>query len=120
MERRLFGRIPVSINGELTWVTKGRLGRKTNQHAFVRTSNLSLDGARLDMTGTLPFSVGATVRLTLGIQTCQVQIKDVSHDRGRTILRVCFLSPSNNFVQVLESYLPVDSKAREHYQNKWL
>lgn len=120
MERRLFKREPISMNGELTWTTKSRLGRTAKNHAFVRTSNLSLDGAQVEMTGTLPFSLGATVRLTLGIQPCDVQIKDVSHQRGRTILRVSFLSPSTSFVQVLEEYLPVDAKARAHYQQKWI
>lgn len=120
MERRLFKRDNISINGELTWVTKGRLGRKTKGHAFVRTSNLSLDGARLDMAGNFPFSLGAIVQLTLGIHPCGVQIKDVSHRSGRTILRVSFLSPSTDFVSVLEEHLPIDTTARRHYEGKWL
>lgn len=120
MERRLFTREPVSMNGELTWMAKGRLGRKTSHHAFVRTSNLSLDGAQLNMAGTLPFKIGATVRLTLGIECCDAQIKDVSHRSGRTTLRVSFLSPSTNFVHILEEYLPVDTKTRGQYEGKWL
>lgn len=120
MERRAFERSSVEMNGELSWTTKLRFGRKARQRAFIRTSNLSLDGAKLSIPGEYPFAVGAIARIQLGIQYCELRILDVRHAQNTTTLRVTFVSPSRNFVGMLEEQLAINTKARERIEGKWV
>lgn len=107
------------MNGDLQWVTKGRFGRKQRQHAFVRTSNLSLDGAQVELNGIYPFADKARARLQLGIRYCDVRIMDVKHQRDKTILRLFFMAPNADFVALVESQLPVITTDRERFEGKW-
>lgn len=120
MDRRMFHREPISINGELSWITKGRLGRKERQHSYVRTSNLSLDGTRVDLNGHFPFAIDAVARLQLGIYCCDVRILEVIHSGERTSLRLCFMAPSTEFVSVVEQHLPVITPGRDAFEGKWI
>ena len=120
MERRVFKRSSVEMNGDLSWTTKGRFGRKQKQRAFVRTENLSLDGARIFLDGTLPFAVDATARLQLGIRYCDVRILEVLHQDDCTILRITFVTPSRSFVSILEEQLAINTGARGTVEGKWV
>ena len=119
MERRLFHRESIAMNGDLSWVTKGRLGRKQTQRSYVRTLNLSLDGARIELKGHYPFLVDAVARIQLGIRYCDVRILDVVHTGERTILRIFFISPDPDFVSVIEDQLPSLTADRELHERKW-
>ncbi len=116
----MFHREDVAMNGELSWVTKGRFGRKERQNGYVRTLNLSLDGARITMRGHLPFNVGAQARIKLGLSVSDVKILDVEHQGGSTLLRIVFLSPPHDFVAIVEEYLPVITANRQFYEGKWV
>ena len=116
----MFHREAVAINGELAWMTKGRFGKRERQRAYVRTLNLSLDGARIGMKGELPFSVGAQARLQLGISFSDVKVLEVTHHGGNTFLRVSFLSPGLDFVATVEERLPVITENRAFYEGKWV
>lgn len=119
MERRLFHRESIAINGELCWATKGRFGRRETQRSYLRTLNLSLDGARIELKGHFPFRVDAVARIQLGIQYCDVRVLDVEHNNDRTILRIFFVSPTRDFIAVVEEYLPTTTEHRGLHQGEW-
>ena len=70
MDRRFFHRVDVAANGELLWATKSRVGRVKNHRDYVRTINVSIDGAKLVLPGRHSFPNGAKARLKLGIEYC--------------------------------------------------
>ena len=108
------------MNGDLSWTIKKRFGRRERQRAFVRTKNLSLDGAKIFVDGIYPFAVNAVARLQLGIQYCDIRILQVDHTNDCTILRVTLSSPSRSFVSMLEEQLRINTTARKPVQGKWL
>ncbi len=116
----MFHRQDAAINGDLRWIAKGRFGRKERQRSFLRTLNLSLDGARVELKGHIPFTVGTTARIQLGIRFCDVRILDVLHEENRTILRLSFAAPDRDFVTQIEEYLPTSSADRAQYEGKWI
>ncbi len=120
MDRRFFHRVDVAANGELLWATKSRVGRVKNHRDYVRTINVSIDGAKLVLPGRHSFPNGAKARLKLGIEYCEVEIlqSDNSVMPGETMLRVSFLAPNARFVSVLEKWIPT-SNQREPFSSSW-
>ncbi len=120
MERRLFHREPAEINGELVWFTKGRLGKQRRHHSFVRTSNLSLEGAKIHLSGTHDIATGAKARLQLGIISNDVRVLEANHTGSSTWLRVVYKEPSQQFIAYLEENLPVITEDRSRFEGKWV
>ena len=120
MERRMFHREPISINGELVWFTKSRFRGKQRHHSFIRTKNVSLEGARVEFNGVHEFSAKAKARLQLGILPCDVTVLECKHTADKTTLRVVYKEPSQEFIAYLEEQLPTITADRELYEGKWL
>jgi hypothetical protein len=119
LERRFFGRVNVSANGEILWATKKLLGRVANHREFLVTQNLSRDGARVLLRNNHHFPVGSRARLKLGIEFCEVEILGVQKTNdGQTVLRMAFCSPNARFNRVVEQYLPVANE-RETVETNW-
>ena len=121
MERRFFERADAAANGELIWATRNRLGRTHTHRAFLRTENVSLEGARLVLSGDHSFPLEARARLKIGLQFCDVQVRAVEEaPSGFTILRVVFLSPTAAFLHEVEKYLPIENwDSRAIYESYW-
>lgn len=122
MERRFFERTDAAANGELIWATRNRLGRTNTHRAFLRTENVSLEGARLIIQGDHSFPLGARARLKIGLKFCEVQVQAIEEaPSGQTILRVVFLAPTSDFLHEVERYLPIENwEERAVYQSNWL
>lgn len=121
MERRFFERADAGANGELIWATRNRLGRTHTHRCFLRTENVSLEGARLILAGDYSFPLEARGRLKIGLQFCDVQVRAIEQSPAdQTILRVVFLSPTPAFLTEVEKYLPISNwDDRAIYQPYW-
>ena len=115
----MFHRAEVSLNGELTWFTKNRFGRKKQHHSFVRTENLSLDGTKIEIPGLHQFPIDHVARVRLGITYCDVRVMAVEHRHDSTIVRLVFVSPNTDLISFLEQSLPVGTTNRQFYEGKW-
>lgn len=116
----MFHREYVTINGELVWFTKRMLRGKERHHSYVRTINISLEGAKIEIGGIHEFSPGSKARLQLGILQSDVSILDCSHASQKTTLRVIYKAPSYEFISYLEEQLPTITPNRQKYEGKWL
>ena len=119
MERRMFHREALSVNGELKWYTKSRLGRKESHRSFIQTINLSLDGAKIELDGIYQFEVKSRARLQLGIAFTDVTVLEVGQENGFTTLRLVFMAPNTDFIAFLEENLPTITQDRQFYEGKW-
>ncbi len=121
MERRFFERTDATANGELLWATRNRLGRTHTHRAYLRTENVSLEGARLVLQGDHSFPLEARARLKIGLKFCEVQVRAIEDaPSDYTILRVVFLAPTADFLQEVERYLPIENwEDRAIYQPNW-
>ncbi len=121
MERRLFERAEAGANGELVWATRNRLGRTHTHRAFLRTENVSLEGARLVLNGDHSFPIGARAQLKIGLQFCDVQVRAIDEaPSGYTVIRVLFLGPTAAFLHEVERYLPIANwDQRAIYEQNW-
>ena len=121
MERRFFERADAGANGELIWATRNRLGRTHTHRAFLRTDNVSLEGARLVLDGDYSFPLEARARLKIGLQFCEVQVRAIEDaPSSYTVLRVVFLAPTAAFLHEVERYLPIQNwDDRAVYEPQW-
>jgi len=121
MERRFFERTDVAANGELIWATKGMLGKVSTHRAYLMTENLSVDGAKLVVSGKHYLPPGVRARLKLGLEFTDVELLEVKHKTSdQTDIRVTFLSPNRKFLEEVEKYLPLSVKAnREVVEPNW-
>lgn len=120
MDKRLFHRVDVSANGELHWATKSRVGRLTKHKEHIRTENVSIDGAKILVPGKHHFPKGARARLKLGIEFCDVEVREAVSANEGTILRLIFISPSARFVAVLEKSMRVTTHERDDFISSWM
>jgi len=120
MEKRFFHRVDIAANGELQWATKSRVGRVRAHREHVRTINVSIDGAKILVPGKHRFPTGARGRLTLGIESCDVEIRHADVVDGDTIVRLHFLAPSQRFVAVLEKWMPISTRGRNDFLSAWM
>jgi len=107
MERRFFNRVDVEANGELLWATKSRVGRISNHREYIKTVNVSMDGAKIAVPGYRSFPVGARARLKLGIEFSEV-------------VRVTFVSPNHRFISVVERWMPISTEERDDFMSSWI
>ena len=115
----MFHRENLSVNGELKWYTKSRVGRTTAHRSFIHTLNLSLDGAKIQLDGIYHFEVKSRARLQLGIAFTDVSVLEVGQENGHTTLRLFFMAPNSDFVSFLEDNLPMITQDRHFYEGKW-
>jgi len=122
MERRFFDRIDIAANGELIWATKGVLGKVSTHRAYLMTENLSVDGAKVIITGKHHLAEGGRARLKLGLEFADVEMLEVTHATpGHTDVRLRFLAPHRKFLEEVEKYLPSSTRRdRELVEDNWL
>jgi len=122
MERRFFNRVDVEANGELLWATKSRVGRISNHREYIKTVNVSMDGAKIAVPGYRSFPVGARARLKLGIEFSEVEVLETIGNTSSdfTLVRVTFVSPNHRFISVVERWMPISTEERDDFMSSWI
>jgi len=118
--RRLFHRAAITANGEFIWATKNRLGRVKTHREFVTTKDISVEGAKIRMDGAHEFPAKFRGRMKLGLHFCDVEVLDSSQSETSTELRILFLAPNQQFIEIIEQWMPVSQESRNEFKSAWL
>lgn len=120
MNRRFFHRVDVRANGELIWATRSRLGKIKTHHAYITTTNVSVSGARIELSGKHNFPIRSRARLKLGLEYCEVEVLESdTSTSAKTILRLSFITPSSRFISIVEKWMPISTDERDEYVHAW-
>ena len=118
--RRLFHRAEITANGEFVWATKNRLGRVKTHREFVTTTDISVEGAKIRMDGNQDFPVKFRGRMKLGLHFCDVEVLESEHVGDSTVLRLLFLAPNQQFIEIIEQWMPISQEDRSEFKSAWL
>lgn len=107
MERRLFSRSEIEVDGEITWTSK-RFGRTKTHSAHVRTLDLSVDGARLIAEARPDLSVRSTCSLRFRGVESQAIVLELTDTAHGALIRLALHHPPPEFLAAVEHWLPTE------------
>lgn len=120
MNRRFFHRVDVRANGELIWATRSRFGKIKTHREYITTTNVSVSGAKIELSGNHHFPQRSRARLKLGLEYCEVEVLETGTSKsGTTSLRLSFITPSARFITIVEQWMPISTDEREDHIHAW-
>lgn len=121
MDRRMFERIEVAVEGELLWQVKRGGIVKTNR-VDVTTLDLSVDGARVTTNKRTRLPIGASVRVTFNGQQSAARIRATlpdPKDSKRRLLLIQFEEPNRDFLQVIDQWVDAGKGGNRFKSEYW-
>lgn len=108
MDRRLFKRSAIEVDGDITWTAK-RFGRSRTRTLHVKTLDLSVDGARLIAEQRPELTVRSPCRLRFRDVEAEAFVLEIA-DRpdGLTLIRLSLHHPPTEFLAAVEHWLPTE------------
>lgn len=120
-ERRFFTRKAVEVEGNLSWIGRGRFGAKKEKTSAVRTVDLSVDGAKLVVDPKSDVSRGQICEITFADRSSQAIVRDVIDRSGDTkIVCIQLHQPSSEFLQIIDQWLSPANEDHRKFQHEWL
>lgn len=108
MDRRLFKRSAIQVDGEITWSAK-RLGRTKTRTLHVRTVDLSVDGARLLAEQRPALKPRSPCRLHFRNVEAEAVVLEISDTTDGLIqIRLALHHPPAEFLEAVEHWLPTE------------
>ncbi len=119
IDRRMFERTSVAVDGELRWQIRGRSGLVTTKRVKFTTHDLSIDGARIATAKTTRLPVGASVLLTLGDEVSAARVRGHLQDpdkKRRKLVLLQFDAPSAEFLRVVDHCIEEGKGGQNHFK----
>jgi hypothetical protein len=120
MDRRLFNRSAIEVDGEITWTTR-RFGREKTHAVHVKTLDLSVDGAKLIAEERPDLAVRSTCRLSFrNTESDAIVLELAATPDGATLIRLAMRHPPADFLAAVEQWLPTEfPDARPLFRPEW-
>ncbi len=121
MDRRMFERTEVAVDGELLWQVKRGGIVKTNR-VEITTLDLSVDGARVSSNKRARLPIGASVMVTFNGQRSAARIRATlpDPDNGkRRLLLLQFEEPNRDFLQVIDQWVDAGKGGNRFKSEYW-
>ena len=120
MDRRLFSRTAIEVDGELAWTAR-KLGRVRTLSSAVKTVDISVDGAQLIVEKGRSIEPGLACQLTFRAVATDATVLAVAEARGAARqVRLGFRHPSAEFLAAVEHWLPTEIRdARPAIRPEW-
>lgn len=121
MDRRMFERTEVAVEGELLWQIKRGGLVKTNR-VEIMTLDLSVDGARVTSNKKARLPIGASVMVTFNGQRSAARIRATLPDpenSKRRLLLIQFEEPDRDFLQVIDQWVDAGRGGNRFKSEYW-
>lgn len=108
VDRRLFNRSAIEVDGDITWATK-RFGRTKSHTLHVKTLDLSVDGARLIAEERPDLTPRSSCRLRFrNVEAEAIVLEIADRPDGFVQIRLALHHPPAEFLAAVEHWLPTE------------
>ena len=120
MDRRLFTRSSLEVDGELSYTVR-RFGREKTRTIPVKTVDLSVDGAQVKAEQGHPLRRGDPCRISFrGVHSAASVLAIIEEPDGFSRLRLGLRHPSAEYLAAVEHWLPTEfPDARPAMRTDW-
>lgn len=120
IERRFFSRTNVAVDGMLSWTGRGRFGSRKPKSMPVKTIDLSVDGAKVQIDPKADLELRQQCELTFVEATSPAIVRDViSKADGGKVICLQLHQPSSEFLRLIDQWL-VTNVDHERVESRWL
>lgn len=106
IERRIFTRTDVEVQGSLQWASKRRIGGIKQHEVPMTTVDLSVNGARLIVDGKTPLPIGASCRICFLGESSPARVRTVqTNAEGKKLLSVQLEDTGVGFLRVIDQWI---------------